>query len=602
MSTEGGEAMAPGEIEKRLADLRRQMDRNGLSFYIVDGTDAHFSEYVAPHWRTREFISGFTGSAGVVLVTSTQAFLWTDSRYFIQAEKELEGSGISLMKMDTPGYPSLEEYLAENAEPSQKVGQCASTLSISRFNQLSALLASSCASFVATGDLAGSIWTDRPDYPFSSVHALPLSIAGLTSADKLEKIRSHLASCGADYTFIASLDDIAWITNLRGADIECNPVFLSFLFIDSGKAVLFTDRKRFDSETLETVSQDFIVQDYNDVFFVLGQLVHGKSYYNDERVNTLFKEILDREGSITGRDFSTDMKACKNVLELAGMRSSHLLDAVAFVNAMSRIDFSCVDGRYKEMDISALLEEERAKMPGYRGPSFAPISAFGEHGAIVHYSANDSSNAAIDKSGLLVLDTGAQYDCGTTDITRTLLFGQASAEQKRDYTLVLKGHLALARQRFIQGTRGYQLDVLAKQFLWMYGLSFFHGTGHGVGCCLNVHEGPARISPAMIDVPLEEGMVLSDEPGVYKEGQYGIRIENLLAVQKDIKTQMGQFLSFETLTLVPYERRLIDLSLLSQEEVNLVNSYHEWIYDELHDRVSTGALEYLRQSTLPLGE
>ena len=594
--------MAPGEIEKRLTDLRRQMDRNGLSFYIVDGTDAHFSEYVAPHWRTREFISGFSGSAGVVLVTSTQAFLWTDSRYFIQAEKELEGSGITLMKTDTPGYPSLEEYLVENAEPSQKVGQCASTLSISRFNQLSALLASSSASFVATGDLVGSIWTDRPDYPFSSVHALPLSVAGLTSADKLEKIRASLASCGADYTFIASLDDIAWITNLRGDDIECNPVFLSFLFIDSGKAVLFTDRTRFDSETLETVSQDFIVQDYNDVFFVLDQLVHGKSYYNDERVNTLFKEILDREGSITGRDFSTDMKARKNVLELAGMRSSHLLDAVAFVNAMSRIDFSCVDGRYKEMDISALLEEERAKMLGYKGASFAPISAFGEHGAIVHYSANESSNAAIDKSGLLVLDTGAQYDCGTTDITRTLLFGQATAEQKRDYTLVLKGHLALARQRFIQGTRGYQLDVLAKQFLWMYGLSFFHGTGHGVGCCLNVHEGPARISPALIDVPLEEGMVLSDEPGVYKEGQYGIRIENLLAVQKDIKTQMGQFLSFETLTLVPYERRLIDSSLLSQEEVNLVNSYHEWIYDELHDRVSTGALEYLRQSTLPLGE
>ena len=592
--------MAPGEIEKRLADLRRQMDRNGLSFYIVDGTDAHFSEYVAPHWRTREFISGFTGSAGVVLVTNTQAFLWTDSRYFIQAEKELEGSGITLMKMDTPGYPSLEEYLAENAEQAQKVGQCASTLSISRFNQLSALLASSSASFVATGDLVGSIWTDRPDYPFSSVHALPLSVAGLTSADKLEKIRASLASCGADYTFIASLDDIAWITNLRGDDIECNPVFLSFLFIDSGKAVLFTDRKRFDSETLETVSQDFIVQDYNDVFFVLDQLVHGKSYYNDERVNTLFKEILDREGSITGRDFSTDMKARKNVLELAGMRSSHLLDAVAFVNAMSRIDFSCVDGRYKEMDISALLEEERTKMPGYKGASFAPISAFGEHGAIVHYSANESSNAAIDKSGLLVLDTGAQYDCGTTDITRTLLFGQATAEQKKDYTLVLKGHLALARSIFIQGTRGYQLDVLAKQFMWKEGMSFYHGTGHGVGFNLNVHEGPMKISAHPVDVALAPGMVLSDEPGIYKEGSHGIRIENLLAVQKAFTTDFGTFLSFETLSLVPYERKLIDRGLLTDEEIRQIDEYHERVYSSLSPLVDDRAEEYLRKATLPL--
>ena len=316
--------------------------------------------------------------------------------------------------------------------------------------------------------------------------------------------------------------------------------------------------------------------------------------------NSRFVDILSCEDEIIGRDISTDLKACKNPVELEGMRRSHIMDGIAFANAFSKVDFSKVDGTYDEIAISDLFACERAKLPGYLGPSFNPISGFGEHGAMCHYSASPESNARIDHDGLLVLDTGSQFEYGMTDLTRTLLFGEATAEQKKDYTLTLKGHLALARARFIHPTRGYQLDVLAKQFMWKEGESFYHGTGHGVGFNLNVHEGPMRISTAPIDVVLEEGMVLSDEPGIYKEGRHGIRIENLLAVQKDIVTEFGQFMCFEVLSLVPYEKRLIDISMLTSEEVGQIDAYHKRVYEELVDKVEPSAVDWLREATRPL--
>ena len=326
---------------------------------------------------------------------------------------------------------------------------------------------------------------------------------------------------------------------------------------------LMSDQKeRFDSISLAKLEENFILYGYDEVCSVLPSLVHGRARYNDEKVSMAFCSMLGEDASV-GRDWSTDLKARKNPVELEGMRKSHVMDAVAFINAFSRIDFSATDSTYSEISISDAFEEARKRLPGYLGPSFSPISGFGPNGAMCHYSATAESNAAIDRPGLLVLDTGSQFDCGMTDITRTLLFGEATAEQKKDYTLTLKGHLALSRAVFIQGTRGYQLDVLAKQFMWAEGMSFYHGTGHGVGFNLNVHEGPMRISAAPVDVPLETGMVISDEPGIYKEGRHGIRIENLIAVKEDMKTEFGQFLSFEVLTLVPYERRLIDLALLS---------------------------------------
>ena len=426
--------------------------------------------------------------------------------------------------------------------------------------------------------------------------------AGASRTEKLAQIRASLKEKGADYTFIATVDDIAWITNLRADDVECNPVFISFMFISQDQAVLFTSLARFDADTLETVRRDIQVRPYEAAYEDLPRLASGKAYYNDEKVNARFMDVLSGDKAVTGRDFSTDLKARKNPVELEGMRKSHLMDGAAFINAFSQIDFSLTDGTYDEIFISDLFARERAKMPGYQGPSFNPISGFGPNGAMCHYSATAESNAKIDRSGLLVLDTGSQFDYGMTDLTRTLLFGQATAEQKKDYTLVLKGHLALARSIFIQGTRGYQLDVLAKQFMWKEGMSFYHGTGHGVGFNLNVHEGPMKISAHPVDVALAPGMVLSDEPGIYKEGSHGIRIENLLAVQKAFTTDFGTFLSFETLSLVPYERKLIDRGLLTDEEIRQIDEYHERVYSSLSPLVDGRAEEYLRKATLPLAD
>ncbi len=572
------------------------MKDNGISAYFITGTDPHQSEYVAPRWRTRAFISGFTGSAGTVIVTMDRALLWVDSRYYLQAAKEIEGTGYEMMKVE---QSSPLDWMEENLPSETVLGIEERSISIRSFTDMADRFKRRGIIVRATGDLLTSIWKSRPASPFSHLRAVDIAYAGLTSEDKLIKVRSELERKGADYTFIAAMDDIAWITNLRGDDIRYNPVFLSFLFIDGKRAVLFAEKERFSEELLSIVEKDFEIMDYSCAYDALSKLAHGSAYYNPEKVNMGFAEVLDRESSMTGLDITTSLKARKNAIELRGMRRAHKMDGIAFANFMSKLSTN-PDGSLSEMDVSDAFEAERMKMEGYLGPSFAPISGFAENGAIVHYSATKESNRRIDKDGLLVLDTGAQFYYGMTDLTRTLLFGKATQEQKNDYTLVLKGHLALASQRFIEGTRGYQLDILAHQYLWTAGMTYSHGTGHGVGCNLNVHEGPMRISPSPIDVPLEEGMVLSDEPGVYKEGKHGIRIENLVAVEKDVITSFGQFYAFEVLSLIPYEKKLIEVRLLSDNEINLINAYHNWVRTELIDEVDEGAKDWLEEATSPI--
>jgi len=588
----------PDSINERLARLRVLMKERGIDAYYVTGTDPHMSEYVAPRWRTRAFISGFTGSFGYVIVTQDRACLWVDSRYYLQAEKEIEKGTFEMLKDEES---PLEEWLEENLSPGSVLAVEEKSISIRAFRKLERRLSGCVKVAIDSEDLLDLIWKDRPAMPFSHLRAVDVAFAGLTSEDKLAKVRAELRKKGADCTFISSLDDIAWLTNLRGDDIRYNPVFLSFLFIDSERAVLFASRERFSDEVYRIVEKDFEVREYDRAYEDLMQLVHGSAYYDPGKVNMGFSSVLFKEESSSrcGLDITTSLKARKNELELRGMRRAHKMDGIAFANFMAKLN-TVPDGSLTEMDVSEAFERERMRMDGYLGPSFAPISGFAENGAIVHYSATGESNRKIDKDGLLVLDTGSQFYYGMTDLTRTLLFGKATQEQKNDYTLVLKGHLALASQRFIEGTRGYQLDVLAHQFLWTAGMTYRHGTGHGVGCNLNVHEGPMRISPAPIDVPLEEGMILSDEPGVYKEGKHGIRIENLVAVQKDAMTSFGQFYTFEVLSLVPYERKLIEVRLLSDSEIKLINAYHEWVREELIDEVDEDARAYLEEATSPI--
>ncbi len=587
------------DIEKKLTSLRNELKERSIDAYLVTGTDPHQSEYVAPRWRTRAFISGFTGSAGTVVITQDKALLWVDSRYFIQAEKEIENTEYEMMKLEVDDTPDPYQWLKENLEKGAKVGVDASSVSIALFSSLSADLKEKGIILEATDDLLDPIWENRPAVPCTECEEMSLEYAGKSAVEKVEEIRKKLRKMGLRWTFIASIDDIAWLTNLRADDIPCNPVFVSYAFISLTKAVLFVDKNRFAEKTLlQHVKSVFDIRPYEEAVTALKSLAKGPGYYSPEKVSEVFHKALSGKNNLLGRDLTTDMKTRKNEAELRGMRLAHIYDAAAYVSFLARLDRN---GKYDEIAISDRLEAERKRIPGYLGPSFNPISGYREHGAMCHYSATKESSSEVNGHGLLVLDTGSQFEFGTTDITRTLLFGdEPTEEEKKDYTLVLKGHLALSRQRFIKGTRGVQLDAIAKQFLWQYGESFYHGTGHGVGCRLNVHEGPLRISSALIDVPLLPGMVTSDEPGLYKEGRYGIRIENLLAVKKDMNTEFGEFYSFEVLTLVPYEKKLIDMSLITDEERKQIDDYHKRIYEELHELVEPDVLRWLSDATSPL--
>lgn len=586
-------------IKKRVELLRKEMVKENLSSYLITGTDPHGSEYVPLRFRTREFISGFSGSAGTVLITKDEAFLWTDSRYFLQAEDELVGTKIKLMKDGLPTTPSYSVWLKENLKRGDRVGVCGSEISIKNFISLQNELKEKGIELVSTPDLLDIIWKDRPPLPSSNIYAIKDDYMGFTSSAKINFVRQVLSEKQCDWTIISSLDDIAWISNLRSTDVKNTPVFLSFLYISKEKAIMWVGENRFTDETKMRVKKDFEIRAYGNVFEDIASLTkRGTGYYSEEKLSAEFMPYVLKKKNKTGLDITTILKAEKNPVEMEGMRRAHFLDGIAFINFLSKIDRK---GKYSEIEIANRLESERKNGEGYIGPSFDPISAFKEHGAIVHYSASKESNMVVSGHGLLVLDTGGHYEFGTTDLTRTLFFGdEATDEEKKDYTLVLKGHLALSRQVFPQGTRGVQLDVLAKQFLWGEGENFLHGTGHGVGFCLSVHEGPQNISSRLVDVPLKVGMVLSDEPGVYKTGQYGIRIENLLSVERYAQNTFGEFFNFEVLSMVPYERRLIDTRYLTDTELSQINLYHKWVHDNLVDYVEEGALETLEYETSPI--
>ncbi len=586
-------------INERVEQVRKMMEKDGLSAWYITGTDPHQSEYVASRWRTREFISGFSGSAGTVIITRDKALLWVDSRYYIQGEQQIQGTEYFLMKDGMDGVDKPLDWLKNNMEAGSCVGVDGSTISIRDFLDMERALKEKKISLSATADYFDKVWTARPALPFSKCVSMADEYAGFTRAAKINFVRLKMRQKGVDWTFISSIDDIAWLTNLRGDDIPCNPVFISYAFISFDKAVLFVDKKRFDKDLLKKVEDDFEIRAYKDAGKDLPSLTaKGKGLYSSKKVSYSFAPSLCKKKNTDDTDITTLLKARKNPVEMEGMRRAHFLDGVAFANFMASIDPL---GSYTELEIAHRFEDERKKMEGYLGPSFEPISAFAEHGAVVHYSPSEESDKKVEGQGLLVLDTGSQFEFGTTDLTRTLLFGtEATEAQKKDYTLVLKGHLALARAIFPKGTVGTQLDVLAKQFLWCSCETYMHGTGHGVGCRLNVHEGPENISSRLLNVPLETGMVVSDEPGVYKAGRWGIRIENLIAVQSFEKSEFGEFYNFEVLSMVPYEKKLIDVRYLNDVEIAQIDSYHQWIKDQLIDYVFEETRPWLEEATSPL--
>ena len=589
-------------IRERLALLREELRREHLSAFIFPTSDPHNSEYTADHWKGREWISGFTGSAGIAVVTLKSAALWTDSRYFIQAEEQLKGTEFQLMKRKVDGTPTIREWISgELTDMRDKgIGVDGSVTSVADVEQLKEEVKRRGGITVRTNfDPLQRIWKGRPAIPQNPVVIQPIEFAGEEAKSKIHRIRQALRKLHADGMLVVALDEIAWTLNLRGSDVHCNPVFVSYLLIASNKTTLYINKEKVSDEVLSYLkSQDVEVTEYTEI-------VQGlKDYFEynilldpDEVCYTLYQQVtrhIVRETSPIPA-----LKAIKNERELSGFRSAMLRDGIALVKFLKWLDERIGKEKLTEISVSDKLESLRAEQPLYRGLSFDTIAGYEEHGAIVHYEATPETDAELQAKGLLLIDSGAQYQDGTTDITRTIALGPLTEEQRRVYTLVLKGHLQLQNLHFPDGASGTQLDAVARQDLWKAGLNYLHGTGHGVGSYLNVHEGPHQIRMEWRPAKLREGMTVTDEPGVYLEGRFGVRIENVLLVVPADKTECGQFLKFSPLTLCPIDLSPVIKEMMTPEEIQWLNDYHSMVYERLSPYLDEAEKAWLRQSTTP---
>ncbi len=540
-------------IKERVHALRMTFHPNSIKAFIIPSTDPHLSEYVAPHWMSREWISGFTGSAGTAVILMDKAGLWTDSRYFLQAEKELEGSGITLYKEMLPETPSITEFLCQHLKPGESVSIDGKMFSVQQVEQMKEELAAHQLQVDIFGDPLSSIWKDRPAMPDSPAFIYDIKYAGKSCEEKISAIRTELKKKGVYALFISALDEIAWTLNLRGNDVHCNPVIVSYLLITQDEVTYFISPEKVTAEVETYLKERQIgIQKYDEVETFLNSFP-GKNILIDPRKTNyaIYSAINPKCSIIRGESPVTLLKAIRNKQEIAGIHAAMQRDGVALVRFLKWLEESVSTGKETELSIDKKLHEFRAAQPLYMGESFDTIAGYKKHGAIVHYSATPESDVTLQPKGFLLLDSGAQYLDGTTDITRTIALGELTEEEKTDYTLILKGHIALAMAKFPAGTRGAQLDVLARIPIWNHRMNFLHGTGHGVGHFLSVHEGPQSIRMNENPVILQPGMVTSNEPGVYKAGSHGIRTENLTLVCKDGEGMFGEYLKFETITLCP---------------------------------------------------
>jgi len=575
------------------------MRERELAAVIVPSTDPHQSEYVAAHWQARAWLSGFTGSAGTLVITSDTAGLWTDSRYFIQAEQQLAGSDIILFKMGLPETPSYTTWLAETVAEGARIGIDAALFSISTVRSLEKALASKKAVIVNTGDLVGMIWEDRPPLPNNSVILYDETLAGETRSSKLARVRADLAKKKADWHIISTLDDIAWLFNIRGSDIRCNPLAIAYAAVSRDAAYLFVDPAKVARTVKKALAADGVaIRPYGDIEKFARKIRKSFVYLDPDRTGYhILTALGKRPYLVEGTSLPLLFKAIKNTAEIAGMRSALVRDGVAMVRFFHWLEEALTAMRVTEISAAVKLEEFRRMGERYIGPSFEPIVGYGAHGAIVHYSATIESDVEIERKGLLLVDSGGQYLDGTTDITRTIALGEPTASMKRHFTLVLKGHIGIATARFPAGTAGMFLDSFARRALWDNRLNYGHGTGHGIGAHLSVHEGPQSISQRINETKLEPGMILSNEPGYYREGEYGIRIENLVLVREDGENEGIQWRSFETLTLCPIDLTLVEMEMLTPSEKEWLNTYHRTVYTLLAPHLSEGERVWLSEKT-----
>lgn len=589
------------------------MQRERLGAFIFPSTDPHNSEYVADHWKCREWISGFNGSAGTAVVTMTSAALWTDSRYFIAAAEQLKDTEFQLMKDGVAGTPTIAQWLGQQLQTTTNSTQRAdstevaidgSVVSAAAAERLVADLRREGGLTLRTNlDAMRQIWTGRPAIPTNPVELQPLEYAGKSAHEKLDDIRKALRQEHADGMLVAALDDIAWALNLRGSDVHCNPVFVSYLLIDTKKATLFIDQKKLSPAIVEYLRREGVaVGDYDNVVQGLKDYFEYNILIDPDEVNyTLYKKV---EREIVRRPSPLPfLKAVKTEAEIAGFHRAMIRDGVAMVKFLKWLEEECENtgaSSLSEISVSEKLESLRAEQPLYRGISFDTIAGYQEHGAIVHYEATPETDASLKPEGLLLLDSGAQYQDGTTDITRTIALGPVTEEQRHVYTLVLKGHIQLAMLCFPEGASGTQLDALARKDMWAEGMNFLHGTGHGVGSYLCVHEGPQQIRMEYRAARFHSGMTITDEPGIYLEGRFGVRIENMLIAVPHVTTDFGDFLKFETLTLCPIDTTPIDVTMLTADERQWLDNYHEHVYAMLSPHLDDDEKQWLRKATQPL--
>ena len=579
-------------IPERIAALREAMRQQKVDAYIIPSSDPHLSEYPADRWKSREWISGFTGSAGTIVVTADKAGLWTDSRYFLQAASQLEGSGIELYKLALPETPSITEFLLHELHAGQAVGLDGQTYSAAEASALANKLSRKEIKLDTSADLIEGIWKDRPAVPGNPIFEMPEALSGASVHEKLDLINNQLRSEGADCLILAALDEIAWTFNIRGTDVTYNPVVVSYAFVSEDESVLFIKPEKLTAEITEHLKKEGVtLAEYSMIQRYLSRLPENSRVFVDmNKTNvSLYDAIPGSCTIVEGISPANHLKSIKNETEIKGFQNAVVKDGVALTKFYIWLEKQMAEGaQVTEISAAEKLTALRAEQPQYIMDSFGTICGYAEHGAIVHYSATPETDATLKPEGLLLIDSGAQYLDGTTDITRTIALGEPTEQMKKDFTRVLKGTISLAKSKFPAGTRGSQIDILARKALWDSGINYLHGIGHGIGHCLNVHEGPQSIRMEENPVTLKPGMVISDEPAMYRTGEYGIRTENMILVREDSETEFGKFLGFDTLTLCFIDTSLIIIPMLSVREHAWLNKYHQMVYDKISPFLADG--------------
>lgn len=585
------------KIDERLANLRKVMTQEGISACIIPGTDPHASEYIADYWKEREWISGFDGSAGTAAVTLDKAGVWTDSRYFLQGASQLEATGFELMKQGFPDTLEIIPWLVSELKASEKVAVNSQMFSVNSYAAMKSELQSNGIQLVAL-DLIDKTWLDRPTLPLNKLFIFDVKYAGKSASEKIQSLRSELKKVRANAFIISAIDDIAWLFNIRGNDVSYNPVVISYAFVEEEKATLFIDYEKLTPETMAYLEAEGVsVAPYLAVYDTLKNIAPDKTILIDGiKLNqSLYESIPEACLKINKISPISFLKSIKNEVEIEGFRRAMISDGVALTRFFMWLEKNVGNEIITEISLSDKLLEFRSKQENFVGASFGTIAGYADHGAIVHYHATPESDASLAAENILLIDSGGQYLDGTTDITRTITLGKPTEQQISDFTLVLKGHINLGKAIFPTGTRGSQLDILARKAMWDSYLNYGHGTGHGIGHFLNVHEGPQSIRMEENPVTLQSGMVLSNEPGLYRVGEYGMRVENLILIVPAAKTEFGQFLTFETLTLFPIDKNLIDVYALEMDEVDWLDAYHQKVFDTLKPYLNNEEQKWLKE-------